>query len=47
MLCHKALKKMLMKNKAVIDRELINEIVEEEAQFGWQRTNRLLQNSSF
>jgi general secretion pathway protein A len=47
MLCHKALKTMLMRNKAVVDRELINEIMEEEAQFGWQRTNRLLQNSSF
>ncbi len=47
MLCHKALKTMLMRNKAVVERELINEIMEEEAQFGWQRTNRLLQNSSF
>lgn len=47
MLCHKALKTMLMRNKAVVDRELITEIMEEEAEFGWQRTNRLLQNSSF
>ncbi len=47
MLCHKALKTMLMRNKAVVDRELITEIMEEEVQFGWQRTNRLLQNSSF
>jgi general secretion pathway protein A len=47
MLCHRALKEMLMKNKAVIDRELINGLLEEEAQYGWQRTNRLLQNSSY
>ena len=45
--CHKALKLMLMKNKAVVDVGLVNEIMEEEAQYGWQRTNRLLQNSSF
>ncbi len=47
MLCHRALKEMLIKNKAVIDRELINGLLEEEAQYGWQRTNRLLQNSSY
>ncbi len=47
MLCHKALKTMLMRNKSVVDRALVNDILEEEVQFGWQRTNRLLQNSSF
>ena len=46
MLCHRALKEMLMKNKGAIDRELVNGIIEEEHQYGWQRTNRLLQNSS-
>ena len=44
--CHRALKDMLMKNKSVVDHELVNGIVEEEAQFGWQTTNRLLQNSN-
>jgi general secretion pathway protein A len=47
MLCHKALKSMLMKNKAAVDKQVIQAIVEEEAQFGWQRTSSLLQNSSF
>jgi general secretion pathway protein A len=47
MLCHRSLKEMLMKNKSVVDRELVNGIIEEEAQHGWQRTNRLLQNSSY
>ena len=47
MLCHKALKAMLMKNKPAVDRQLINQIMQEEAQSGWQRTNQLLQNSSF
>ncbi len=47
MLCHKALKTMLMRNKPVVDRSLVEEILQEEAQYGWQRTNRLLQNSSF
>ena len=47
MLCHKALKTMLMKNKPAVDRQLISQIMQEEAQSGWQRTNQLLQNSSF
>lgn len=47
MLCHKSLKMMLMRNKPVVDQGLVNEIIEEEAQFGWQRTNRLLQSSSY
>jgi general secretion pathway protein A len=47
MLCHKSLKMMLMRNKAVVDRELVEELLAEEAQFGWQRTNRLLQSSSY
>ncbi len=47
MLCHKALKAMLMRNKPAVDRPLINQIIQEEAQSGWQRTNQLLQNSSF
>ena len=47
MLCHKALKMMLMKNKPAVDRALVNQIVQEEALSGWQRTNQLLQNSSF
>lgn len=47
MLCHKSLKRMLMLNRPVVDRRLVEEILQEEAQFGWQRTNRLLQNSSY
>jgi general secretion pathway protein A len=47
MLCHKSLKAMLMKNKGVVDRDIVKTIVQEEAEFGWQRTNHLLQNSSF
>ena len=46
MLCHRALKQMLMKNKAVVDRDIIQGLLEEEAQYGWQTTNRLFQNSS-
>ncbi len=47
MLCHRALKQMLMKNKAVVDREIVHGLIEEEAPYGWQTTNRLLQNSSY
>ncbi len=47
MLCHKALKAMLMKNRPAVDREIVHAIIQEEAQSGWQRTSQLLQNSSF
>jgi general secretion pathway protein A len=47
LLCHRALKEMLMKNKGAIDRELVGGLIEEENHYGWQRTNRLLQNSSY
>ncbi len=35
MLCHKALKTLVMKNKIVVDEALITEIVEEEMRQGW------------
>ncbi len=47
MLCHRALKQMLMKNKAVVDRDIVQGLIQEEAPYGWQTTNRLLQNSSY
>ena len=47
MLCHKALKEMLMKKRLVVDRQIIEDLVEGEVQSGWQRTDRLLQKSSF
>lgn len=47
MLCHRSLKEMLMKNKFVVDRAVVEEIIMEEVHSGWQRTDRLLQKNSF
>ncbi len=45
MLCHKALKTLVMKNKAVVDNEIIKEIIDSEARLGWQRKDLLLKNN--
>lgn len=45
MLCHKALKTLVLKNKFVVDGEVINELIEEENKLGWQRTHNLLHKS--
>lgn len=45
MLCHKALKNLVLKNKFVVDVEIINELIEEEVRSGWQRKSNLLQNN--
>lgn len=46
MLCHRALKNLVMKNKPAVDREIIREIIDQEVQLGWQKKN-LLQKNSF
>lgn len=38
MLCHKALKSLIIKNKFAIDREIIREIVNEEIRQGWLKS---------
>ena len=45
MLCHKALKLLVMKNKPIVDNEIIKELVDHEANLRWQKTNLLLKNS--
>ncbi|MDD5116223.1 MAG: AAA family ATPase [Candidatus Omnitrophica bacterium] len=45
MLCHKALKLLVMKNKQFVDNEIIKEIIEHEANLRWQKTNLLLKNN--
>lgn len=45
MLCHKALKLLVMKNKPIVDNEIIKELIEHEANLRWQKTNLLLKNS--
>ena len=44
MLCHKALKSMVMKNREVIDQEMIEELVSQEIRAGWYR-NPLQKNN--
>lgn len=42
MLCHKALKSLVLKNKIVVDAEIIRELIEEEIKMGWQRNTNTL-----
>lgn len=49
MLCHKALKELILRNQPVVDANLIDEIVKSEMQAGWHRNQKdplLLKNSS-
>lgn len=45
MLCHKALKILVMKNKPVVDDKIIEEIINSEAKLGWQNKDLLLKNN--
>ncbi|MBL7130017.1 MAG: AAA family ATPase [Candidatus Omnitrophica bacterium] len=45
MLCHKGLKLLVMRNKLIVDIEIIKELVEDEAKLRWQKTSLLLKNS--
>lgn len=47
MLCHKALTKLVMSNKSVVDKALIQEIVEKEIKTGWHRKEQLLQKDNY
>ena len=47
MICHHALKDMLMKSKAAVDKEIIHEIIQDEVRGGWQRTDSLLQKNNY
>ena len=47
LLCHRALKELLLKNKYVVDTSMIEHIIEEDIRTGWHRTNTLLQKSSY
>lgn len=47
MLCHKALRNVILKNKFVVDAGLIRELIDEEIRSGWHRKDLLLQKSSY
>ena len=46
MLCHRALKALLLKNKYIVDEQMIADLYDDEVKSGWQRTTPLLQRSS-
>ncbi|MFH1640932.1 MAG: AAA family ATPase [Candidatus Omnitrophota bacterium] len=46
MLCHKALKNLVLKNKFVVDKELIREMIDEEIKLGWGNKNHFLENAA-
>lgn len=47
MLCHKALKAMVLKNKFAVDARLIRELIDDEVRTGWHRKDLLLQKNSY
>lgn len=47
MLCHKALKNIVLKNKYVVDAELVRELIDEERKSGWQRKDLLVQKNNY
>lgn len=42
MLCHRALKEMIMRNKFVVDRAIVEELIESDRRFGLPDADRLL-----
>ncbi len=46
MLCHRALKELVLKNKFVVDEQLVNDIIQSEIKSGWHRKDPLLQRNS-
>jgi general secretion pathway protein A len=47
LLCHKALKNLVLKNKFVVNVELVKELIDEEIKSGWLRRDLLLQKNSY
>ena len=47
MLCHRALKNLILKNKWVVDTALVRGMIEEEIKSGWLNKDLLVQKSSY
>ena len=47
MLCHRALKELVLKNQSVVDVNTIDEIVKKEIKSGWHRKDLLLLRNSY
>jgi len=45
MLCHKALKCIVMKNRPIVDNEIIRGLIDSEAKLGWQDRDLLLKKT--
>jgi len=45
MLCHKALKFLVMKNKPIVTPEVIKEVIDNEVRLGWHTKDLLLKNN--
>ena len=45
MLCHAALKALVMKNESIVDSKIIEEIIEAELKLEWQNKDLILKNS--
>lgn len=46
LLCHKALKNLVLKNKFVVDAEGVRELIDEEVKLGWGKEERLFQKKT-
>ena len=47
MLCHRALKELVLKNKFVVDAALIADLLQDDIQAGWYRKDPLVQRNSY
>ncbi|MFC1624043.1 ExeA family protein [Candidatus Omnitrophota bacterium] len=47
MLCHKLLKQLVIKNRFVVDRHIVQEMIRDKVQEGWFPKESLLQKSSY
>ena len=47
MLCHKALKEMVLRNKIMLDAGIVRELIQKEVEKGWHRRDLLLQKASY
>jgi general secretion pathway protein A len=47
MLCHKALKELVMRNKSVVSAGVIEDIIQNEMRAGWHRKDPLLLKNSY
>ena len=47
MLCHRLLKQMVIKNKFVVDKHMVQDMIKDEVREGWVKQENLLQKNSY